>query len=212
MIVPDRFWTSGSVILSFISTKKRKFKWSGKIEAGSTEQTCLPGMPCLTNKRINWRRSCLATCVTIYRFVLLDDFTATHLHFLSALWKIKSQVLKSTVLSVTIIALELSADGDYPHTVRLETYKGSFDKVWQDNKLAWVRKSKSTVRWTNGWPLTLHCLTLTQKGAELRLIVPFLLVEWSVGNDERFCVRRNLLRINTLTMLFLPIGSDFTLL
>jgi hypothetical protein len=30
MIVPDRFWTSGSVILSFISTKGERFNGRGK--------------------------------------------------------------------------------------------------------------------------------------------------------------------------------------
>ena len=54
-------------------------------------------------------------------------------------------------LSGTIIAIGTkSDDGDYPHTIRLET--GSYEKVWQDNKLQRGQEVQvDLVRWPNGW-------------------------------------------------------------
>ena len=54
-------------------------------------------------------------------------------------------------LSGTIIAIgPKSDDGEYPHTLRLET--GSYEKVWQYNKLQRGQEVQlDLVRWPNGW-------------------------------------------------------------
>ena len=54
-------------------------------------------------------------------------------------------------LSGAIIAIgPKSDDGEYPHTLRLET--GSYEKVWQDNKLQRGQEVQlDLVRWPNGW-------------------------------------------------------------
>lgn len=54
-------------------------------------------------------------------------------------------------LSGTIIAIgSKSDDGEYPHTLRLEN--GSYEKVWQDNKLQRGQEVQlDLVRWPNGW-------------------------------------------------------------